>query len=273
VCLLIALAGLVPGLPLVVAANRDEHRSRATTPMTQLGRPGDALAILGGRDEVAGGTWLATNEAGVVAGLTNRPLPDGPDTAKRSRGELPLVLARHATAAEAVATFRREIDPSAYNPAWLLVGDRRDLFFVDVTGTVEVGIERQPPGVAVLENRTLHEPSAKVQRVRELLEPFVASSPAVLVDHLQALLGDHWLPPDEPVGTSTNPRLAQAVRAVCVHADEDDYGTRSSAVISVGHAGPPTIRWTDGPPCQGAWNEGDWRPPDDEGDTSLVGAR
>jgi uncharacterized protein with NRDE domain len=273
VCLLIAITGLVPRFPLVVAANRDEYRSRAATPMTHLGRAGDALAILGGRDEVAGGTWLATNEAGVVAGLTNRPLPDGPDTAKRSRGELPLVLARHATAAEAVAAFRREIDPSAYNPAWLLVADRRDLFFVDVTGTVEVGIERRPRGVVVLENRNLHEPSAKVQRVRELLDPVVGAPPAVLVDHLRALLSDHWSPPDEPFETSTNPRLARAVRAVCVHADEDAYGTRSSAVITVANDAAPTVRWTDGPPCQASWNGSDWRPPSGDDDGSLVASR
>ena len=83
----------------------------------------------------SGGTWLATNEAGVVAGLTNRPLRDGPDTAKRSRGELPLALARHPTAAAAVDAFGAAIDPSAFNPSWLLVPDRHDAFFVDVTGT------------------------------------------------------------------------------------------------------------------------------------------
>ena len=51
--------------------------------------------ILGGRDEKAGGTWLAVNEHGVVAGLTNRPAPDGADPARRSRGEIPLALAAH----------------------------------------------------------------------------------------------------------------------------------------------------------------------------------
>src|SRR3712207_7355353 len=59
-------------------------------PYTTLFRSGAGLAVLGGRDEVGGGTWLATNAAGVVAGLTNRPMRDGPDAAKRSRGELPL---------------------------------------------------------------------------------------------------------------------------------------------------------------------------------------
>ena len=45
--------------------------------------------MLGGRDELAGGTWLAVNEHGVVAGLTNQPAAVGRDASKRSRGEMP----------------------------------------------------------------------------------------------------------------------------------------------------------------------------------------
>ena len=262
-CLLIVIHRVVPGMPLIVAANRDERRARPTIPMTRLEGAGE-LAILGGRDEVGGGTWLATNEAGVVAGLTNRPLRDGPDTAKRSRGELPLAVARHPTAAAAVEAFGNAIDPSAFNPSWLLVADRHDMFFVDVTGTDQVVVERLRPGVHVLENRTLHEPSAKVERVRELLDPVLDRRPAVLLDRLPALLADHRTPPGEPPADAANPRLALAARAVCVHADEDDYGTRSSAVITVTDGpAPPTLRWTGDSPCHDRWQASDhlWASP------------
>jgi uncharacterized protein with NRDE domain len=254
-CLLIMISGVVPGMPLIVAANRDERRARPTIPMTRLDGEGGGLAILGGRDEVGGGTWLATNEAGVVAGLTNRPLRDGPDAAKRSRGELPLALARHRTAAAAVDAFGTAIDPSDYNPSWLLVADRRDAFFVDVTATDEVIVEHLQPGVHVLENRDLHEPSPKAERVRELLEPALAGRTTALLECLSTLLADHHLPPGEPPADSSNPRLALAARAICVHADEDDYGTRSSAIITVA-ADPalPTIRWTDDAPCRDRWH-------------------
>ena len=72
VCLLIALFQVVPGAPLIVAANRDELLARPAVTMTVL-RPAGPR-ILGGRDELAGGTWLAVNEHGLVAGLTNRPV-------------------------------------------------------------------------------------------------------------------------------------------------------------------------------------------------------
>ncbi len=252
-CLLIVISGVVPGLPLIVAANRDERRDRPAIPMTRLDGV-DELRIRGGRDEVGGGTWLATNEAGVVAGLTNRPLRDGPDAAKRSRGELPLALARHPTAAGAVAAFGTAIDPGAYNPSWLLVADRHDAFFVDVTATDDVIVEHLQPGVHVLENRDVHEASPKAERVRELLEPALGSPPLALLEHLATLLGDHVIPPGEPPADTTNPRLALAARAICVHADEDDYGTRSSTVITVeDQPDPPIIRWTGEAPCHGRW--------------------
>jgi uncharacterized protein with NRDE domain len=256
-CLLIVIRGVVPGMPLIVAANRDERRARPAIPMTRLdGVRGPA--IRGGRDEVGGGTWLATNEVGVVAGLTNRPLRDGPDAAKRSRGELPLALAAHPTAAAAVEAFGTAIDPGAYNPSWLLVADRNDAFFVDVTATDEVIVEHLRPGVHVLENRNLHEPSPKADRVRELLDPALRGQDTSLLDILPTLLADHKVPPGEPPADASNPRLAAAARAICVHADEDNYGTRSSAIITVDdHAGPPNIRWTGDAPCHGQWQRSD----------------
>ena len=96
-CLLVVASQLVPGEPLIVGANRDEVLDRPATPITVLdvGPP----RVLGGRDELSGGTWLAVNEHGVCAGLTNQPLGEAKDPSKRSRGELPLALARHRSAA------------------------------------------------------------------------------------------------------------------------------------------------------------------------------
>src|SRR5579875_1041432 len=128
-CLLIARFGVEPGLPLVVGANRDERYERPATAVTVLRhRP----RVLGGRDELAGGTWLAVNEHGVVAGLTNRPSAAGRDPTKRSRGELPLALASERSAEVAVERFVRRFSPQDYNLAWLLVGDRTSLFYIEM---------------------------------------------------------------------------------------------------------------------------------------------
>src|SRR5215469_6414052 len=117
-CLLIAMSGVVADAPLIVAANRDERLDRPAVPMTVLRDAGPR--VLGGRDELAGGTWLAVNEHGVVAGLTNQPAPAGRDESKRSRGELPLAFAAHPTAAGAIAAVVPGLDPADYNPCWML---------------------------------------------------------------------------------------------------------------------------------------------------------
>jgi hypothetical protein len=59
------------------------------------------------------------NKHEVVAELTNRPSPGGRDPTKRSRGELPLLLAKHRSATATVADLMEGIRPSDYNPAWL----------------------------------------------------------------------------------------------------------------------------------------------------------
>jgi uncharacterized protein with NRDE domain len=254
-CLLVVMSGVVRAAPLVVAANRDEFRARPSVAMTVLDGGDGRITVLGGRDEVAGGTGLAINEAGLVAGLTNRPLPDGPDRAKRSRGELPLALARHGSSADAVEAFCADIRPDDYNPAWLLVADRRDAFFVDVTGDDRVAVEHLGAGVHVLENRNLHEPSVKADRVRALLDPVLADPRQNLSDGLASLLADHHHPDDVADTDTSNPRLTAEVRAICVHDDADDYGTRSSAVITVAADGAsrPDVRFTDDAPCHATW--------------------
>ncbi len=159
-CLLIAYSRVVPGAPLVLAGNRDELFSRPAVPMTVLA---EAPRILGGRDLVAGGTWMAVGEQGVIAALTNRP-PRAPGAAMalRSRGALPLQLVRHTCARDAVEAFVREVDPREYNPCWLLVGDRDSLFYLEVSDAIRPGSRELEPGLHILENRPLDAPSPKV---------------------------------------------------------------------------------------------------------------
>jgi uncharacterized protein with NRDE domain len=74
--------------PLLLGAVRDEFADRAWDPP---GRHWDG-ALVGGRDRVAGGTWLAVDPtAPAVAALLNgRRLPVPPDGRRPSRGGLPL---------------------------------------------------------------------------------------------------------------------------------------------------------------------------------------
>jgi uncharacterized protein with NRDE domain len=239
VCLLVVAFRILPGTPLLIGANRDEF----------LNRPADSMAILhpagprqlGGRDHQAGGTWLALNEHGVFAGLTNQPLGEDRDPTRRSRGELPLALTAGADARRGSAEFVAQHRPADYNGSWLLTGDRDALFFIDFTGSTEPRAEALPPGLYVLENRPWGEASPKADRVSR------AMTRSNDIDHamttLQHVLADHAAAgPSEPEG----PRSSSN----CVHLD--GYGTRSSCILRCDEdtTVPPRLWVADGPPCE-----------------------
>ena len=247
-CLLVFAWKTEPGFPLVVAANRDERLDRSAHAICVLQdhRP----RILGGRDEMAGGTWLAVNEHGVVAGLTNRPSPGGRDPSKRSRGELPLMLAGQRTAEEGVIELSRRVQPGLYNPAWLLVGDRDALFYIELALDLPPSISPMPPGLHILENVGLGEPSPKVARIQALLKEAEAGG-VPLWEALPGVLADHTVPPDaggDERGDGTVIRPT-ATLASCVHTEE--YGTRSAALVRIRpeQQTEPEMLVADGPPC------------------------
>lgn len=250
-CLLIALFRVVPGVPLIVAANRDERLDRPAVAATVLRER--EPRILGGRDLLAGGTWLAVSELGVIAGLTNQPTANGRDPAKRSRGELPLVCARQPTARQAMDALIAEVEPARYNPCWMLVGDREALFSAGIgADSATAEIEQLGPGLHVLENASLRAVSPKAAFVRELVERRLAEQPgadaAAVAGILQTVLRDHRPAVPEPRTDATGRVWPASLTAACVHAE--GYGTRSSAIITVPAAGLPTMLVADGRPCE-----------------------
>ena len=87
-CTLAIYVRQLPGLPLVVAANRDEFLDRAATGPELLA---SAPRIVGGRDLLAGGTWLAISERGA-----RRRAAESPHRRAAGREQ---ALARRAAAA------------------------------------------------------------------------------------------------------------------------------------------------------------------------------
>ncbi len=235
---------------MVVGANRDERLDRPAVPVTVL-RERDPR-ILGGRDLLARGTWLAVNSLGVMAGLTNQPSENGRDPTKRSRGELPLACASHPTAAAAIAALAAGVDPAHYNPCWMLVGDRDELFSVALgPGSARPEIEGLAPGLHVLENAPLRAASRKASFARGLVERALAEQPdrgpAGAVAALQSVLGDHRPAVPEPRTDAAGHVWPAALSAACVHAD--GFGTRSSTIITVPAVGRPAMLVADGKPC------------------------
>lgn len=252
-CLLIALSRVLPDWPLVVAANRDERYERPAEPLGIL-RP-DPLRVLGGRDLLAGGTWLAINEKGVAAGLTNTPNPEGRDPTKRSRGEIPLALCAADHATTAVESFAATSAPGEFNPCWLLVGDRTHLFMLDLTRSEELVCVELPAGVHVLENKPPGAPSSKIDHVREALGELGDKSGDEVLGALLGVLRDHTVT-HPPLDDSEESRRLAGLSSCCVHLD--GYGTRSSTLVRVPRSplATPEVWASNGPSCTNPLTEG-----------------
>ena len=75
--------------PLILAANRDELKTRAWLPPARHWPERDHVTA--GIDELAGGTWLALNDDGVCSAILNRPHSLGPAAVSYTHLTLPTI--------------------------------------------------------------------------------------------------------------------------------------------------------------------------------------
>ena len=177
-CTLILARDVLGPATMLLAANRDERAARPTIP------PGLLQAqprVVGGRDQVAGGTWLALREDRAAVALLNRRDPDAhdPPANHRSRGLLTLDVAaspaeptparRAANAAAqdslARAALERALESIArerYAPFSLVYASPTSCWMVALEGG-EPRVSPIAPGWHVLTHQELddpHEPRA-----------------------------------------------------------------------------------------------------------------
>lgn len=236
-CTLIVLDRLIPGYPVVAAANRDEFHARPASGPRQLGADPWVIAP---RDEKAGGTWIGVSEGGFFAGLTNRPGGKEPDPSRRSRGEVTMRALQLGSAERAI----REIGGlprDRYNGFNLLCAGPDGAAIV--TNGEPEGTRRLAPGLHILTNGGLNLPGdPKVSRIRGLLgDPASLETVAAALTALEGALGDH--------------AGAAILERVCIHSNI--YGTRSATLLAL-HGEDPgrsIYRHTEGPPCETPWKD------------------
>lgn len=220
----------------MLAANRDELIARPSAP------PGVLRTnplIVGGRDLVAGGTWLAVAADGTICAVTSRHPAEGPpgapDRARRSRGEIPVAM---LTADRAGVPARLAgLEQGIYNPVnilWLSA-ERALVAHVDDSGPVRV--VDLAPGPHVLTTRDVDDATnPKVAMLRAGMDRALAAGgdPDATVTGLRAMLADHTSASESPVD------------AACIHGDV--YGTVSASTVM---AGPNRVTYEHAPgrPC------------------------
>lgn len=162
-CLILLVYRAVDGYPLLLAANREESYSRPTAP-PQL-HPGPPRVVCG-TDLAAGGTWLAVNEYGLVAAVTNRPRQNVPPK-PRSRGLLCRDVVRLPTATDALELARDELEHEPYAGVNLLVADRHTAWVI--SAGEQLVLQPLEPGVHLLAAGDVNDPhDRRLARVRRL---------------------------------------------------------------------------------------------------------
>jgi len=247
VCTLAVYHRIFDDFPLIIAANRDEHYDRPSSPpsLSQT-----TPKIVSGRDLRAGGTWFGFNDRGLAVGILNRhlnddtpPLPDA-----RSRGALCVDLLMQNSAPEAADFLQHH--RLRYNPFTVLVADPRCAYVAHNESQQIVSQDLQS-GLHVFSSAAdfeLH--SGKAKRAEALFAQLEDRVPPLGYDlpdsigALQVVLADHSLPSD-----SNNPG-----DAICVH--RDNSGTVSSSILFFSRSKSRFESfYCEGAPCRNAFGD------------------
>ena len=247
-CTVIVLRRKGHDWPLLVAANRDEMSDR---PWRAPGRHWpDRAEVVGGLDELSGGSWLGINEDGVVAAVLNRYGTLGPAEGKRSRGELVLEALDHADAAAAAGALAA-LNPAAYRPFNLVIADDRDAFCLhhrDESGRAPVAVAPLPEGLSMITAFDVDDPADT--RIRGGLPRFLGAATP------DPARGD-WAAWQALLASRQAEDPAEPRSALCF-LTPSGFGTSSSALIALpsrSRRGGAKAVWlfAAGPPDLAAW--------------------
>jgi uncharacterized protein with NRDE domain len=229
-CTIVVAAHVFPGTPVVVVANRDERLDRASSPPFVWPE-----GFLAPRDDVAGGTWLGVNHAGVFVGITNRYLgPQDPERASRG------VIVRDALAlgsARAIHDAMARVPPARHNGFHLVVADAHDVLVTASNGT-HLAQLTLGKGLHMITERSFGagDDAPRIRRIRAAWARLAPAGATVDLERLAQLLTEH--DDADPLG------------ATCIHLPAFRYGTRSGTALALPDE-PEKRRmlWADGPPC------------------------
>lgn len=230
-CLIVFAWQVIPSLPLIAAANRDEFYLRPSAPAQAWA---EHPHIFAGRDLEAGGSWMGITQDGTAhsrfAAITNLRGPQERRSDAPSRGALvadylsgnmtPLDYLEHIKAGSA-----------AYNGFNLLLGGVDQLIWFSNRGDGDAR-NGQPlaPGIYGLSNGMLDAPWPKVLKTKAQLASLLCQGAPqeayfdMLADTRRA--DDLRLPQ-----TGVSLEWERMLSAVCIASP--DYGTRTSTVVKL----------------------------------------
>ncbi len=217
--------------PLILGGNRDEMISR---PWRAPARHWpDRSHVIAGIDELAGGTWLALNDDGVVASILNRQHSLGPAEDKRSRGELPLEAVDHAEAREAAKALA-SLNPGSYRSFNLIIADAKDAFWLRSTGAEDsqIDVMEIPDGTSMITAHDLNDTTSP--RIQTHLSKFRSAPPPKPEE-------DDWFTWQGLLAARSNNSDADGRSAMNI-TTMGEFGTVCSSLIALPRPGQPGVK-------------------------------
>lgn len=239
-CLIVFAWQVVPGVPLIAAANRDEYYARPSAPASPWP---EHPQVTGGRDLQAGGSWMGIAQAGAGGGsarfaaITNIRAPAEHRDDAPSRGHL---VAGYLAGTMSPQQYVAQIAPdsAAYNGFNLVLGDRDTLIWYSNKGQADPR-NGQPlaPGVYGLSNALLDAPWPKVLKTKAQFASLLCLGAPD--EAYFEMLADTTPAPDMRLPETGVPRdLERLLSAVRI--ESPAYGTRTSTVVKL-YADAPAV--------------------------------
>jgi uncharacterized protein with NRDE domain len=232
-CLIVFAWKVLPSVPLVAAANRDEFYQRATAPAAPWPEHPQVFA---GRDLQAGGSWMGITQptqchsGARFAAITNIRAPNERKEDAPSRGQLVAdYLAGCMSPQEYVASIRATA--AAYNGFNLVLGDRDTLIWYSNRGDADPrnGVPLAP-GVYGVSNALLDAPWPKVVKTKAQFASLLCLGAPD--EAFFEMLSDTTPAPDQRLPETGVPLDLKRVLS-SVRIESPGYGTRTSTVVKL----------------------------------------
>jgi uncharacterized protein with NRDE domain len=239
-CLIVFAWQVLPGVPIIAAANRDEFYDRPATPAG----PWPAHPhVIAGRDLLGGGSWMGVSTRGAngprFAALTNIRGPAERRENAPSRGEL---VAGYLTGSQSAADYLDSIVARGdiYNGYNLVLGDRDLLYWYSNRGGEDPrnGQPLEPGRIYGISNGLLDAPWPKVLRTKAQFASLLCQGAPE--DAYFEMLADTTRAPDLRLPETGMPiEMERMLSPVCI--EMEGYGTRTSTVVKLYREGEPEL--------------------------------
>ena len=239
-CLIVFAWHVLPGVPIIAAANRDEFYDRPATPAAPWP---DHPQVIAGRDLLFGGSWMGVTTDGPngprFAALTNIRGPAERRENAPSRGDLVADFLKGSLSAPAYLELVKDRG-DVYNGYNLVLGDRDNLYWYSNRGGEDPrnGQPLETGRIYGISNGLLDAPWPKVLRTKAQFASLLCQGAPE--DAYFEMLADTTRAPDLRLPETGMPiEVERMLSPVCI--ESPGYGTRTSTVVKLYREAAPEL--------------------------------